>query len=229
MKKRSQLDLMPFMRQLGYTFSNIELLQQALTHRSMAEKNNERLEFLGDSILNFVIAEALYVRAAHANEGALTRFRANLVNGDTLALIARELDLGDYLRLGSGELKSGGTERDSILADALEAVIAAMYQDCQDLFICRDVILAWYGDKVEAVLHKKLEKDPKTKLQEYLQQKGYALPVYEVITITGQAHAQTFTIRCRIAALDKETIATGTNRRRAEQLAADRMLNDLGQ
>lgn len=229
MRKRSDLNLEPLMQRLGYVFKNIDLLRQALTHRSMAEKNNERLEFLGDSILNFVVAEALYTRATHASEGALTRFRANLVNGDTLAILARELGLGDYLRLGSGELKSGGSDRDSILADTVEAVIAAMYLDSQTILTCRQVILAWYGDRLTEVLQKKLEKDPKTKLQEYLQQKGHDVPIYEVTAMTGHAHAQTFTVSCTISALAKQTIAMGTSRRRAEQLAAEHMLTELGQ
>lgn len=229
MRKRNALNLEPLMQRLGYAFQDVELLRQALTHRSMAEKNNERLEFLGDSILNFVVAEALYTRASHASEGSLTRFRANLVNGDTLAILARELELGQYLRLGSGELKSGGTDRDSILADAVEAVIAAIYLDSQTILTCKEVIISWYGDRITEVLKKKLEKDPKTKLQEYLQQKGYDVPIYEVIAMTGHAHAQTFSVSCTINALDKQTKATGTSRRRAEQLAAEHMLTELGQ
>lgn len=227
--KRRHANLEPLMERLGYQFQDLALLRQALTHRSVAEKNNERLEFLGDSILNFVVAKALYLRAQHAPEGALTRFRAFLVNGDTLALLARELNIGDYLRLGSGELKSGGADRDSILADAVEAIIAAIYLDSQTITQCEAVILSWYGERISEVLQKKLEKDPKTKLQEYLQQRGYDVPAYEVTAIEGQAHAQVFTVNCRVDALTMQTIATGTSRRRAEQLAAEYMLRELGQ
>lgn len=229
MRKRHDSNLTPLMQHLGYAFQDVELLRQALTHRSMAEKNNERLEFLGDSILNFVVADALYARAAHASEGSLTRFRANLVKGDTLAILARELELGHYLRLGSGELKSGGTDRDSILADAVEAVIAAIYIDSQSIETCKQVIMHWYGERVTEVLKKKLEKDPKTKLQEYLQQKGHDVPTYEVIAMTGHAHEQMFLVSCTISALGKQTQAKGTSRRRAEQLAAEHMLTELGQ
>lgn len=228
MKPRDKLSLDPLMQTLGYTFQDLTLLRLALTHRSVSDDNNERLEFLGDSILNFVIADTLFTQAARAREGSLTRIRASLVKGDTLAVIARELGLGDYLILGTGELKSGGTSRDSILADALEAVIAAVYLDSGSITVCQQHILSWFQTRIPEALAKKVEKDPKTRLQELLQQRGIAVPIYEITAIAGEAHAQTFTVICRVAALEQTTLASGSSRRRAEQMAAELMLTTLG-
>jgi ribonuclease-3 len=209
---------------LGYAFRNPRLLDEALTHRSAAGPSNERLEFLGDSILNFVIAEELFRVYPIASEGELSRLRASLVNGETLAKLARSLALGDYLSLGSGELKNGGFSRASILADALEAVFGAVYLD-SDFETCRQLILGLYREylvKLPAVAELK---DPKTRLQEYLQARQRALPVYSVLEVTGKAHAQSFTVECSAETL--RTVAVGSSRRKAEQEAAHKALQLL--
>lgn len=209
-------------RALGYTFSESRLLEEALTHRSASGRNNERLEFLGDAALNCVIAAALFHAYPHASEGELSRLRATLVKQDTLADLARRLSLGDYLHLGTGELKSGGFRRDSILADTLEAIFGAVYLD-SGWETCRRLILTLYADCLAALPGAEELKDPKTRLQEYLQARQRALPVYQVVEVTGAAHAQRFKVECSI---DDElrTIAVGTSRRRAEQEAARQAL-----
>eukprot|EP01030_Chromulinospumella_sphaerica_P019208 gene19208-19093_t len=169
-------------RQLGYTFKDQELMVLALTHRSFAGRNNERLEFLGDAILNFVAGEALFDRFPLAREGQLSRLRARLVKGETLAVLARGFDLGEYLRLGSGELKSGGFRRESILADALEALIGAIYLDA-GMEVARERVLAWLAGEFEGLTLVDTNKDPKTRLQEFLQSRGCELPRYEVVDI----------------------------------------------
>lgn len=199
---------------------------QALTHRSMHSQNNERLEFLGDSIVNFVIAEALFHEQENAKEGELSRLRASLVKGETLAQLAREFNLGDYLLLGSGELKSGGMHRDSILADAMEAIIAAMYCDA-GMELCKEKIKQWFTSRLKNISSLKT-KDPKTRLQEYLQGRGYDLPDYEVLAIEGEAHAQQFTVSCKVDKLKLNTVGKGGSRRKAEQEAAENMLATLG-
>lgn len=212
--------------QLGYSFNDIEHLQLALTHRSFGGSNNERLEFLGDSIVNFVIAEALYHQFTAAREGQLSRLRARLVKGVTLAELAREFELGDYLQLGSGELKSGGFRRDSILADAMEAVIGAIYID-GGMEICRERILTWYAERLSNLDLSDTQKDPKTLLQEYLQSRQQALPKYEVISVEGDAHDQTFTVECEIESLSSRPVGIGSSRRNAEQQAAKKALQAL--
>ena len=207
---------------LGYEFCNSQLLAEALTHRSATGRNNERLEFLGDAILNFVIAAELFKSYPQASEGELSRLRANLVKGDTLAKLARELVLGDYLYLGSGELKSGGFRRTSILADALEAIFGAVYLD-SDFETCRRLILSLYRDRLAELPAVDELKDPKTRLQEYLQARQQALPIYNVLSISGEAHAQRFTVECHIAGALR-TIAVGSSRRKAEQEAARQAL-----
>jgi ribonuclease-3 len=207
---------------LGYAVRDTQLLAEALTHRSAAGRNNERLEFLGDAILNFVIAAELFRSYPQASEGELSRLRANLVKGDTLAKLARELVLGDYLRLGSGELKSGGFRRTSILADALEAIFGAVYLD-SDFETCRGLILGLYRYRLAELPAVDELKDPKTRLQEYLQARQQALPVYNVLAVSGEAHAQSFTVECYIAGALR-TIAVGTSRRKAEQEAARQAL-----
>ncbi|MCW9029265.1 MAG: ribonuclease III [Kangiella sp.] len=211
---------------LGYSFNQPELLQRALSHRSVGSDNNERLEFLGDSILSYVISVELFKRFPKIDEGGLSRLRASLVKGDTLAVVARELSLGDYLRLGPGELKSGGFRRSSILADALEALLGAIYID-SDIETVQGVILHLFNERLTAVNPDTSLKDPKTRLQEYLQSRQLALPSYEVINITGKAHAQTFSVSCRIEGLDKEVVADGSSRRKAEQTAAQLILEKL--
>jgi ribonuclease-3 len=211
---------------LGHVFDDHGLLKLALTHRSHGVSNNERLEFLGDSIVNFVIAEDLYRRFPKAREGQLSRLRASLVKGATLAEVAATLQLGDSLRLGQGELKSGGHRRESILADALEAVIGAIYLD-GGLEAARNCIVQWYDERLAALNLKNTDKDPKTRLQEWLQAKQQALPEYQLEKVEGRAHEQLFTISCRSKLLSQPCIGSGRSRRYAEQQAAHRALELL--
>ncbi|WP_282109486.1 ribonuclease III [Shewanella algicola] len=213
-------------RTLGYEFNNIELLTQALTHRSAANKHNERLEFLGDSILSIVISDALYHQFPKATEGDLSRMRATLVKGDTLTIIAKEFKLGDYLYLGPGELKSGGFRRESILADAVEAIIGAIYLDA-DLEICRELLLTWYAERLAKIKPGINQKDPKTILQEHLQGFKKPLPDYQVVAVEGEAHDQTFTVECKISELNEVVTGVASSRRKAEQLAAAQVLELL--
>lgn len=210
-------------QQLAYTFTNIDLLKIALTHRSYGEEHNERLEFLGDAIVNFIIGEALFERYPKRREGELSHLRASLVCGETLAELARELHIGDYLRLGVGEQKTGGDDRTSILADTVEAIIAGVYLD-GGMDVCRQLVLQWYNDRLtdEAVQH--YAKDAKTQLQEYLQAQQFSLPVYSVEHIEGDMHEQTFHIICQVSELNFSAQGTGTSRRRAEQDAAKHFL-----
>ncbi len=219
-------DLARLQRKLGYEFNQLELLETALTHRSASSKNNERLEFLGDSVLGQIISVELYQRFPQAREGVLSRLRASLVKGETLAKIAAELELGNYLKLGSGELKSGGFRRESILADALEAVIGAVYLD-SDRQTTHDFVLQFFSQRLEKCDPDSILKDPKTRLQEYLQSRGEALPEYEVIAIDGEAHAQTFTIACHLPKQEKPIQASGSSRRKAEQATAEQALKQL--
>ena len=214
-------------RQLGYTFQDPELMILALTHRSFAGRNNERLEFLGDAILNFVAGEALFQRFPLAREGQLSRLRARLVKGETLAILARGFDLGEYLRLGSGELKSGGFRRESILADALEALIGAIYLDT-GMEAARERVLAWLTTELDSLTLVDTNKDPKTRLQEFLQSRGCELPRYEVADIQGEPHCRTFVVECQITLLNDKTLGQGASRRIAEQVAAAAALIALG-
>ncbi|MGR2740086.1 ribonuclease III [Billgrantia sp. Q4P2] len=218
--------LTAFSRRIGHTFRDDSLLELAMTHRSFGGQNNERLEFLGDSIVNFVIAEALYERFPQAREGQLSRLRARLVRGQTLAELAREMSFGECLRLGSGEMKSGGHRRDSILADAVEAVLGAIYLDA-GMDVARTRVLAWYAERLEAIDLQDTQKDPKTRLQEFLQSRQSSLPRYEVVTVEGEAHDQTFTVECHVELLDSHTLGTGSSRRHAEQQAAELALLQL--
>ena len=215
-------------KKLGYTFTDPSLLTHALTHRSFNSRHNERLEFLGDSILGVVISQELFKRFPKASEGQMSRLRSSLVKGDTLAELARDFELGDYLRLGSGELKSGGYRRDSILADAVEAIIGAVYLDSDSAVVDR-VILAWYQQRIDALDPDKSLKDPKTRLQEFLQGRGEGLPGYELLSVEGDAHNQQFTVRCDAISLKLESQAKGSSRRKAEQAAAAEILSRLGQ
>jgi ribonuclease III len=216
-------NLYKLQQRMGYTFVNEALLKQALTHRSASNNNNERLEFLGDAILNFVVAALLYHQYPLAKEGELTRARARLVKKETLSELANEFNLGDYLNLGLGEKRSGGFRRQSILADALEAIIGAMYVDSgfAKVEICLGV---WYADRLRLIQLGDLEKDPKTRLQEHLQAAQKALPKYEVISILGEPHAQIFTVKCEIEGLLSSVTGIGVSRRLAEQEAAFKML-----
>ncbi len=206
-------------RVIAYRFTQQHYLETALTHRSVGRKNNERLEFLGDSILNFVIAEALYLQFPNVDEGKLSRLRASLVRGSTLAVLARELNLGDYILLGPGELKSGGFRRESILAGTLEAIIGAVLQD-GGFEAAKSFILSLYHAALEEVCAERELKDPKTRLQEYLQAKKQTLPSYSVISIDGEGHSQHFTVDCVVDGLDEKIIGLGDSRRKAEQNAA---------
>lgn len=223
----SQPDLDQLQQRLGYQFNVPERLLLALTHRSYGNQNNERLEFLGDSIVNMVIADYLYKHFEKAREGQLSRLRARMVKGVTLAEIGREFELGKYLRLGSGELKSGGFRRDSILADAVESVIGAIYLD-SDLDTCREQILRWFDVRLKKLDLQDTQKDPKTRLQEYLQSRQFPLPLYDVISVDGEAHAQTFHVSCALPSLDRKTSGIGSSRRIAEQQAARNALKELG-
>ena len=210
----------------GYRFSDPGLLEQALTHRSAGVPHNERLEFLGDGIVNLLVAEVLFQRWPKADEGALTRARAELVREASLATIARRLELGARLILGPGEMKSGGHRRDSILADALEAVVAAIYLD-SDFSGCRTAVLPWFEEPLAVLPVGKPGKDAKTRLQEWLQARQRPLPIYELVSESGDDHAKMFNVSCAI--IDPTLIAEGegSSRRNAEQAAAAALLEKL--
>jgi ribonuclease III len=213
-------------QRLGYEFKEQRLLDLALTHRSHGADNNERLEFLGDSILNFVIGESLYHRFPDVREGQLSRLRAQLVKGETLAELAREFELGECLILGEGEMKSGGHQRDSILADTVEALIGAIFSET-DFETCRTKVLDWYQPRFALISLGPTNKDPKSRLQEYLQSQGKPLPLYEIVETLGEAHAHVFTIECCVVVLKQPVRAQATSRREAEKLAAIEVLRLL--
>ena len=214
-------------KNFSYRFADRTLAELALTHRSAARVNNERLEFLGDAILGFLIADELLRRFPESSEGALSRKRSLLVNQQTLADIAVRLELGEILVLGPGELKSGGKERESILADAVEAVIGAIYLD-GGLEVCRKVVLSLYYDLLDNDSSSVTAKDSKTRLQELLQARCLPLPVYKVLSIDGEEHQQNFLVSCQISLLSECTLGQGVNRRVAEQQAASQALEALG-
>lgn len=207
---------------LGHAFSNPALLAQALTHRSAGQHNNERLEFLGDALVNLIVAELIYEQHPRADEGEMTRLRAALVNGTALAAIARDVEIGDRLNLGPGELKSGGFRRDSILADAFEALVAAIYLDA-GWPACRSIVRGLF-ETMSAQGTSAAPKDAKTRLQERLQASGLALPVYELVASHGDDHAKTFEVECRVDALGVRATGVGSTRRGAEQSAAEQAL-----
>lgn len=213
-------------QRLGYHFEDQRQLQLALTHRSHGATNNERLEFLGDSILNFIVGEALFKRFPEAREGQLSRLRSQMVKGDTLAELAREFELGECLVLGEGEMKSGGHRRDSILADSVEAIIGAIYL-ASGLDICRERVLVWFAPRLNELGLDTSAKDSKSRLQEYLQAQRQPLPEYVVAEVGGEGHAQVFTIECRVALAKTPTVATASSRREAEKQAAALMLVHL--
>jgi len=212
---------------LGYQFADQAQLKLALTHRSHGASNNERLEFLGDSILNFIIGEALFKQFPTAKEGQLSRLRSQLVKGETLSHIAREFSLGECLILGEGEMKSGGHRRDSILADTVEALIGAIYLE-SGLEVCRDRLHAWYAERLSALSLETTVKDAKTRLQEHMQSLQQPLPEYQVIDTNGEAHAQLFTVECKVATLSRSATAEASSRREAEKQAAAKILAWLG-
>jgi len=211
------------LKKLAYSFNDIELLNEALTHRSYATKNNERLEFLGDGILNFVIAHELFKQYPDAQEGDLSRLRATLVNKESLAEIAGQLDLGEVILLGTGELKSGGFRRPSILADTVESILGAVYSD-GGFESCRDLIVRLYAKRLASPADLQSLKDPKTRLQELLQSRRFSLPEYQVVNITGQAHSQIFHVRCSIDKMNIKVDGEGKSRRKAEQVAAEKAI-----
>jgi ribonuclease-3 len=212
-------DLSRLSRHLNYAFRTPGLLRQALTHRSYGSPNNERLELLGDSVLSLVISAKLYHDFPKLSEGDLSRTRAHLVKEPTLAEIAQTLALGEYLFLGEGELKSGGFRRPSILADALEAIVGAIYLD-GGFFAAQEVLNCLYAPIIAKLEPKKLSKDPKTRLQEYLQGRHLPLPKYVIVATEGEAHEQHFKVECVVPELGLRVLGEGSSRRKAEQEAA---------
>ena len=213
---------------LGYPFKDKDLLLLALTHRSCGSPNNERLEFLGDSVLNHIVAEALFQQFPHAREGELSRMRASLVQGETLAEVARELGLGEYLKLGSGEMKSGGHRRASILADTLESLLGAILMDA-NIEACRSRVFDWFEDRLAAVSPERAGKDAKTTLQEKLQGRGRQLPDYQLTHTEGEDHCQQFTVICKLPDDGQQFVGEGSSRRKAEQAAAQAALEGLNE
>jgi len=210
----------------GYVFVQPALCHSALTHRSAGSDHNERLEFLGDSILNCSVARLLYDAHPEADEGALSRLRATLVSGETLAQIASQLGLGEHLRLGQGELKSGGFRRASILADTLEAILGAIFLD-SGFDAAAAAVKHILGARLSALPAAEQLKDPKTRLQEALQARGLPLPIYTQTAVTGDPHDQTFTVSCQVPIFEIAAVGEGVSRRRAEQLAASKILDLL--
>ena len=216
-------------KSLGYTYKDLGFLENALTHRSAGLIHNERVEFLGDSILGFVIADKLFEQFPEVQEGDLTRMRSSLVKEPTLADIAKEFKLSDYLIMGPGELKSGGYRRDSVLADAVESIIASIYLDSgRDIEVIRKLILTWFDSRLKDIHPGNDQKDSKTQLQEYLQAKHQPLPVYSVVEISGDDHDQSFTVKLTFENNPNEAyVGYGRSRRKAEQNAASKALQAI--
>lgn len=221
-------DYTEFYKKIGHRFKNVSLLKLALTHCSAnGRSNNERLEFLGDSILNFIIGVALYDFLPEAQEGELSRIRALLVKRETLATVSTYLNMSAYLRLGAGERKTGGFRRESILANAVEALIGALYLDA-GFSVCQSCIREWYTPWFVADSVITAKKDPKTVLQEFLQARKMPLPEYQILSVTGEAHAQNFEVACQIQMLHQPAVGIGNSRKKAEQHAAQLVLQELG-
>lgn len=212
-------------QRLGYQYSDLELLRQALTHRSVGAENNERLEFLGDSILNLCITQELYDLRPEANEGELSRMRASLVNRDALAGIANQLELSSFIQLGQGERRSGGQRRESIQSDTVEAIFGSIFMD-GGYEQCRSLILRLYASQLDNLPDAEALKDPKTRLQELLQSQGQGLPEYQIILETGKDHEKRFEVNCLVAGNEVST-GQGNSRRKAEQAAAEKALTQL--
>lgn len=228
-KTQAKINDMRLASRIGYQFQQPELLQLALTHRSVSHKYNyERLEFLGDALLGMIIANYLYDTYPNENEGRLTRMRATLVRQEALGKIAHDLKLSQSLILSMGELKSGGHHRESILADTVEAIIGAIYIDCNDLNLLRSIVLKWYAPYLNDIEPTDQLKDPKSRLQEYLQARKKPLPIYEVIDIQGDAPNQHFKVQCQVQGLDI-MFGEGASRRFAEQAVAADILKLLEQ
>lgn len=213
-------------KKIGYVFSQYNLLLQALTHKSAGNKHNERLEFLGDAILNYVITSALYCRFPNVSEGGMSRMRANLVQEDTLVTLAREFDLSNYLQLGPGELKTGGCQRASILANTIEALIGGIFLD-SSITTIEILIVNWYKTRLGQINPYDKQKDPKTRLQEYLQHRHKPLPMYWIKCVVGSAHDQIFFVNCQISELSVPIVGCGSSRRKAEQDSAEKVLKVL--
>jgi len=229
MAAKREIDYFKLFDELGYIFKNKQHLERALTHRSASKNNNERLEYLGDSIINFCMADILFRNFPDQDEGTLTRMRSNLVKKETLVSIAKSINLTNYLILGTGELKSGGYLRDSILADTLEALCAAIYLDDENITTVKAILANLFSQKINAFTSELDSKDPKTLLQEYLQKYKLPLPIYVIEEITGAAHDQTFHVSCTVHIKDipnKITHAESKNLRSAEQKAAKLFLDN---
>ncbi|MCS5595009.1 MAG: ribonuclease III [Porticoccaceae bacterium] len=213
-------------KRLGYQFIDPDLLILALSHRSVATENNERLEFLGDSILGLVVTDFLYREFPQAREGDLSRMRSHIVRGESLAEVAKQLALGPDLLLGSGEMKSGGHRRDSILGDTVEALIGAVYLD-RGVEAAREIVTAWFQSFFDSALQAQPVKDAKTTLQEWLQHRNKPLPDYQLVSTGGEAHSRLFTVSCKIGAVETAMTATASSRRRAEQMVAEQLLEEV--
>ncbi|MBC9131253.1 ribonuclease III [Frischella sp. Ac48] len=225
--KQNKHSLIALQKLIGYTFNNIDLLNHALTHRSANKIHNERLEYLGDSILSFVIAEALFNRFPNVDEGDLSQMRSSLVCGEMLAIIGQNFSIGEYMILGQGELKSGGHRRESIISDALEAIIGAIYLD-SNIQTVKQLILLWYQTRLNEIQPGIKQKDPKTRLQEYLQGLRLARPVYLIIEVIGDDHEQEFVVQCKLDGDNNRYLGRGVSRRKAEQAAAQMAIEKLG-
>ncbi|RKS87837.1 RNAse III [Orbus hercynius] len=225
--KANEQRLEKLQQSIGYRFNDINLLSKALTHRSADKSHNERLEYLGDSILSFVIAEALFNQFPFVDEGDLSQMRSTLVCGEMLAVIGQDFGIGDCLILGQGELKSGGHRRDSIISDALEAIIGAIYLD-SCINTIKQLILTWYQSRLKTIEPGIKQKDAKTRLQEYLQGIHQARPVYLIVEVIGSDHEQEFVIQCKLDNDDNRYMGRGVNRRKAEQAAAQTAIDNLG-
>lgn len=213
-------------QKIGYQFKDESLLAMAITHRSFSANNNERIEFLGDSLLNMIIAEVLYKRFPDLREGELSRIRALMVSGKTLAELATEFELGGFLRLGAGEKNTGGHRRNSTLADAVEALIGAIYIE-SGFDICRERVLSWFESRLAVLNPESSHKDAKTRLQEFLQARKLPLPDYQLLDTEGADHQQTFIVSCSVLLLKSAISASGSSRRKAEQAAAEKVLAAL--
>lgn len=220
-------ELQTLMQNIGYQFKDDQLLTRALSHRSSAAQNNERLEFLGDAVLGMVIAEQLFLHHPQSREGELSRLRSSLVNREMLAILADDLQLNDYIRLGAGEKRGGGARRNSILSDAVEAIIGAIYMD-SDYATCQACILSWFDGRIDDFAKLEPVKDAKSALQEWLQARKLPLPDYTATT-TGKSHEQTFFVVCSVSGIDFTTEGQGKSRRKAEQLAAQHFLDKLNE
>lgn len=225
--KHDKNKLVALQKQINYSFKNIDLLIHALTHRSANKIHNERLEYLGDSILSYVIAEALFERFPKVDEGDLSQMRSSLVCGETLAKMGQNFNIGDSMILGPGELKSGGHRRESIISDAVEAIIGAIYLD-SDIQTIKQLILAWYQTRLVQIQPGIKQKDSKTRLQEYLQGQRQNRPVYLIVEVIGDDHDQEFVVQCKLENDDNQYLGRGVNRRKAEQAAAQMAIEKLG-